>query len=192
MASVVDICNSALNMLGASTIIDLTENSKNARLCNQRYELVRDAVFRSHPWNCLQKRIELAKDTTSPVFEFSNAYTLPADSLRILRSENSNLSNNEKFRIEGKKLLSDEDTMKVLYVAKITDTTQYDTLLIETLSARLAAELCYPITQSSTLMDRMFGIFENKLKEARFVDATEGTADSDVAIQSGDFINSRL
>ena len=192
MASVVDICNSALNMLGASTIIDLTENSKNARLCNQRYELVRDAVFRSHPWNCLQKRVELAKDTTSPVFEFSNAYTLPADSLRILRSENSNLSNNEKFRIEGKKLLSDEDTMKVLYVAKITDTTQYDTLLIETLSARLAAELCYPITQSSTLMDRMFGIFENKLKEARFVDATEGTADSDVAIQSGDFINSRL
>ena len=161
-------------------------------MCNQRYELVRDAVFRSHPWNCLQKRIELAKDTTSPVFEFSNAYTLPADSLRILRSENSNLSNNEKFRIEGKKLLSDEDTMKVLYVAKITDTTQYDTLLIETLSARLAAELCYPITQSSTLMDRMFGIFENKLKEARFVDATEGTADSDVAIQSGDFINSRL
>jgi len=192
MASVVDICNSALNMLGASTIIDLTENSKNARLCNQRYELVRDAVFRSHPWNCLQKRIELAKDTTSPVFEFTNAYTLPADSLRILRSENSNLSNNEKFRIEGKKLLSDEDTMKVLYVAKITDTTQYDTLLIETLSARLAAELCYPITQSSTLMDRMFGIFESKLKEARFVDATEGTADSDVAMQSGDFINSRL
>ena len=103
MASVVDICNSALNALGASTIISLTENSKNARLCNQRYEPVRDAVFRSHPWNCLQKRVELAKDTTAPVFEFSNAYTLPADSLRILKSENSNLSNNEKFRIEGNK-----------------------------------------------------------------------------------------
>ena len=192
MASVVDICNSALNALGASTIISLTENSKNARLCNQRYEPVRDAVFRSHPWNCLQKRVELAKDTTAPVFEFSNAYTLPADSLRILKSENSNLSNNEKFRIEGKKLLTNEDTIKILYVAKITDTTQYDTSLIETLSAKLAAELCYPITQSSTLMDRMFSIYENKLKEARFNDATEGTADNDVRIQSDDFINARL
>jgi hypothetical protein len=192
MASVVDICNSALNALGASTIISLTENSKNARLCNQRYEPVRDAVFRSHPWNCLQKRVELAKDTTAPVFEFSNAYTLPADSLRILKSENSNLSNNEKFRIEGKKLLTNEDTIKILYVAKITDTTQYDTSLIETLSAKLAAELCYPITQSSTLMDRMFALYESKLKEARFNDATEGTADNDVRIQADDFLNSRL
>ena len=179
-------------MLGASTIIALTENSKNGRLCNQRYEPVRDAVFRSHPWNCLQKRVELALDTVSPVFEFSNAYTLPADCLRVLKSENSNLSNNEKFRIEGKKLLTDEDTMKILYVAKITDTTEYDTLLIETLSARLAAEMCYPITQSSTLMDRMFSIYENKLKEARFTDATEGTADDDVRIQADDFINARL
>lgn len=192
MASVVDICNSALNALGASTIISLTENSKNARLCNQRYEPVRDAVFRSHPWNCLQKRVELAKDTTAPVFEFSNAYTLPADSLRILKSENSNLSNNEKFRIEGKKLLTNEDTIKILYVAKITDTTQYDTSLIETLSAKLAAELCYPITQSSTLMDRMFALYESKLKEARFNDATEGTADNDVRIQADDFLNARL
>ena len=192
MASVVDICNSALNALGASTIISLTENSKNARLCNQRYEPVRDAVFRSHPWNCLQKRVELAKDTTAPVFEFSNAYTLPADSLRILKSENSNLSNNEKFRIEGKKLLTNEDTIKILYVAKITDTTQYDTSLIETLSAKLAAELCYPITQSSTLMDRMFALYESKLKEARFNDATEGTSDDDVRIQADDFINARL
>lgn len=61
MASVVDICNSALNMLGGNTIISLTETSKNARLCNQRYELVRDAVFREHPWNCLQKESSLQK-----------------------------------------------------------------------------------------------------------------------------------
>ena len=53
MASVVQICNSALNQLGASSITALTENSKNARICNERYETVRDAVYRSHPWNCL-------------------------------------------------------------------------------------------------------------------------------------------
>ena len=36
MASTVDICNGALNQLGASTILTLTEDSKNARLCNAR------------------------------------------------------------------------------------------------------------------------------------------------------------
>ena len=50
MASVVDICNSALNLLGASTISALTDDdTKNARLCNQRYEPVRNRIFRSHP-----------------------------------------------------------------------------------------------------------------------------------------------
>jgi hypothetical protein len=41
-------------------------------------------------------------------------------------------------------------------------------------------------------MDRMFGLYQQKLKDARFVDATEGTADDDVSIQANDFINSRL
>ena len=53
MASAVDICNSALNMIGASTILALSEDSKAGRICNQRYEFVRDSVFRAHPWNAL-------------------------------------------------------------------------------------------------------------------------------------------
>ncbi len=55
MASVVEIVNSALNLLGASTITALTDDSKNARICNQRYEPIRNRIFRSHPWNCLLK-----------------------------------------------------------------------------------------------------------------------------------------
>ena len=51
MASVVDICNSALNQIGASNIISLTEDSKAARICNQRYDFIRDYVFLAHPWN---------------------------------------------------------------------------------------------------------------------------------------------
>ena len=74
MASIVDICNGALNQLGATTILSLTEDSKNARLCNSRYTQVRDAVFRSHPWNCLQKRVELAADSTAPAWGFKYQY----------------------------------------------------------------------------------------------------------------------
>ena len=84
MASVVDICNSALNLLGASTITTLTEDSKNARLCNQRYEPIRNRTFRSHAWNCLTKRVQLAKDSAAPVVEFANQFTLPSDCLRVL------------------------------------------------------------------------------------------------------------
>ena len=51
MASTVDICNGALNQLGATTILSLTEDSKNARLCNSRYTQVRDGLFRINEYN---------------------------------------------------------------------------------------------------------------------------------------------
>ena len=107
MASVVDICNVALNQLGATTILSLTEDSKNARLCNQRFTQVRDAVFRSHPWNCLQKRQELAADTIAPAWGFKFAYTLPADCLRLLRI----LDYDSNYKVEGRKILSNTSSM---------------------------------------------------------------------------------
>ena len=85
MASVVDICNSALNLLGASNITALTDDSKNARLCNQRYEPIRNRIFRSHAWNCLTKRVQLAEDSDAPVVEYANQFTLPSDCLRVLK-----------------------------------------------------------------------------------------------------------
>ena len=79
MASTVDIANFALNNLGASNITSLDENSKAARVVNQRYESVRDAVFRAHPWNCLINRASLAQETTTPAFGYTFQYALPTD-----------------------------------------------------------------------------------------------------------------
>ena len=101
MASVIQICNSALNQLGAGSITALTENSKNARLCNERYETVRDAVYRSHPWNCLIKRVQLAQDSDTPAWGFSFQYTLPSDCLRVLQIKDYDAD----YKIEGRKLL---------------------------------------------------------------------------------------
>lgn len=170
MASIVDICNGALNQLGASTILSLTEDSKNARLCNARYTQVRDSVFRSHPWNCLQKRVQLAADTATPAWGFTKQYTLPADCLRVLTI----LDQDSDYKIEGRKILTDNSSMKILYVARIEDPNEYDELLRETLSAALAADIAYGITSSNPLTQNMYNLFQDKLKEARFVDATEG------------------
>ena len=194
MASKVEICNSALNMLGANNITDLTEDSKNARLLNQRYEPIRDAVFRTHAWNCLIKRIELAADTDTPTHEYTYQYTLPADCLRVLRigghhdGSSSDLDNGQQFKIERRKVLTDETTVYLIYISKITDVNEYDTLLQETIAARLAAELCYAVTSSTSLAGQLKESYEEKLREARFTDATEGTADK---LDSSTFINSR-
>ena len=192
MASIVGICNGALNQLGATTILSLTEDSKNARLCNSRYTQVRDALFRTHPWNCLQKRIQIAADSTAPAWGFSYAYTLPADCLRLLKI----LDYDSNYKVEGRKILSNTSSMKILYVARVTDPNEYDELLRETLSASLGADIAFGVTSNNQTATNMYNLFKEKLRDARFVDSTEGqNIDSDLGmadvIDASTFINSR-
>ena len=174
MASDVDICNAALNNIGATNIISLTEDSKAARICNQRYPTVRDAVFRAHPWNCLIQRIELASSDT-PVWEYDFSYPLPNDPfcLRVLEVEGE--ADGVVYEVEGRNIVSDESTMKIRYIARVLDANEYDSLLIETIAARLSSELAYPLVNSTSLQAQLFNIYEHKIKTAQFVDATEGT-----------------
>jgi len=201
MASTVDIANFALNNLGASNISTLDENSKAARVVNQRYESVRDAVFRAHPWNCLINRASLAQETTTPAFGYTYQYALPTDPfcLRVLEFSNGtlsypqdNITNNTGgpvFVIEGRKLLTDEGTAKIKYIGRVTDTEQYDASLVEALAARLAAEICYAITGSTSMVQIQTSLYEAKINEARFNDATEGATQR---LEASDFIESRF
>ena len=192
MASVVQICNSALNQLGASSITALTENSKNARICNERYETVRDAVYRSHPWNCLVKRVQLAQDSDTPAWGFSYQYTLPSDCLRVLQIKDYN----SDYKIEGRKLLISESEVYLIYLAQITDVNELDVLLRETISAHLAQDIAYAITANLQVANLMAEKYQAKLSEARHADSSEGyntnpeLAPTDQIITE-DFLNSR-
>ena len=192
MASIVDICNSALNLLGASTISALTEDSKNARLCNQRYPGVRNRVFRSHNWNCLITRVQLAQDTTGPVVEYTYGYTLPTDCLRVLKIHNGttdSIESNLDYKVEGRKIVTNEGTIYLVYIALDTDPNTYDSYLAESISHQLAADLCYAITNNSTLANNYMARADERLREARFIDSTENALDT---IESGEFVDSRL
>ena len=192
MASIVDICNSALNLLGASTISALTEDSKNARLCNQRFEPVRNRVFRSHNWNCLITRVQLAQDTTGPVVEYTYGYTLPTDCLRVLKIHNGttdSIASNLDYKVEGRKIVTNETTIYLVYIALDTDPNTYDSYLAESISHQLAADLCYAITNNSTLANNYMARADERLREARFIDSTENALDT---IESGEFTDARL
>ena len=192
MASVVNICNSALNLIGASTISALTEDTKNARLCNQRYEPVRNRVFRSHNWNCLVKRVQLAQNSTAPAIEYDYAYALPSDSLRVLKIHNGNvdsIESNLEYKIEGKNIVTNETTVYVVYVALDTDPNNYDAYLREAISHQLAADLAYAITNNATLANNYMARADERLREARFIDATEKSLDT---VEAKEFTNARL
>ena len=192
MASVVNMCNSALNLLGASTIAALTDDTKNARLCNQRYEPVRNRVFRSHAWNCLHKRVQLAQNSTAPIVEYDHAYALPSDCLRVLKIHNGttdSIASTIEYKLEGRNIVTDIDTVFVIYIALDTDPNNYDTYLRESISHQLAADLCYAITNNATLANQYMTRADERLREARFIDATENSLGT---IEASEFTNARL
>ncbi len=192
MASVVNMCNSALNLLGASTISSLTEDTKNARLCNQRYEPIRNRVFRSHNWNCLIKRVQLAQDSTGPVVEYTYGYTLPTDCLRVMKIHNGStdsIASDLDYKVEGRKIVTDITTIYLVYIALITDPNEYDSYLREAVSHQLAADICYAITNNSALANNYMIRADERLREARFIDATENALDT---VEANEFTDARL
>jgi len=192
MASVISICNSALNLLGASTISALTDDSKNARICNQRYEPVRNRVFRGHAWNCLHKRVQLAQDSTAPVVEYTYAYTLPSDCLRVLKIHTGtadSINSEIDYKVEQRKIVTNEGTIYLVYIALVTDPNEYDVYLQESISHQLAADIAYSLTSNATLAKNYMQRADERLKEARFIDATENSLGT---IESSEFTDARL
>jgi len=192
MASVVNICNSSLNLLGASTISALTEDTKNARLCNQRYEPVRNRVFRGHNWNCLIKRVQLAANSTDPVVEYAKSYALPSDCLRVLKIHNGttdSIASDLDYKIEQRNIVTDQTTVYLVYIALDEDPNNYDSYLREAISHQLAADLAYAITNNATLANNYMTRADERLREARFIDATENSIDT---VEANEFTDARL
>lgn len=173
--SKVNICNMALISLGATTITALTENSKNARICNAIYDQVRDGVLTDHIWNFAQKRFVLAQIAGNPAWTedgMSIIYQKPTDCLKI------NYVNipSAIFKIEDDKILSNTTGLKIKYTEREKNPVKYFTKFTEALIAKLAAELAFPITSSRSLAESLFKIYYDiKLPSAKSIDSQQGT-----------------
>ncbi len=178
----VEICNIALTALGANTITALTENTEEARKCNVLFANLRDEMIESHPWNFALKRTgNLALSASSPEWEYINKFALPADTLRVMRTnfetpiQSISRRLDRRWKIEQGFLFTDEEDVKILYISRVTDPTKMLRTFQMALAARLEAELAFSILQSTAIARAKFELYEIKLRTAKAVDAQEGT-----------------
>ena len=183
--SATKICNLALMKVGANRITSFDDGTKNSQLCSEFYDPTVDEVLRMHPWNCAIARAELALLATTPEFGYDYEFTLPTSPycLRVLTMEDD-----YDFRIEGRKLLTDQETCKITYIKRISNPTEFDALVVKVLAARLAVDLAYPVAQSKTLKELLAEEFKLILKEAKSTDAQEGTPEE---LDTSTWIDSR-
>lgn len=180
----VAVVNIALIEIGEAPIDSLTEATNQARIANRVFETTRDRVMAIHPWNCLQKRANLAQLLDDPIFGYDHAYQLPDDFLRLTRLSDIDYD----YRIERRMLLTDRDDVNIVYVARITDPSQWDDQFAEALSARLAATLALKLTGSRELQAQMMRVYELRLAEARYQDSQQAPVET---ISGNTWLNAR-
>ena len=184
-ASALDLCNSALTLLGQPTISSLTANLRAAKLVNERYQYCIDATLRAYPWNCALERKTVTADATAPDFGYSYRYLLPTDPycLRAVSLEDPD----SEFKVEGRYLLTDEDECNLLYIARI-GVGSFDSLLLEAVAARIAADIAFPLTNSNSMSQQAWSAYKDKLVEAQDADAQEGSSED---VEAYGWLNSR-
>jgi hypothetical protein len=175
--SPVEICNSALIKIGAQRITSFSDGSLQAKLCNEQYDKLRKETIRQHPWNFAIRRKSLAESAEEPEFEYGKAFVISSDVLRIL---DTNIPRGidwvvEQNNLGQRVLLSNVSSVKIRYIKDVTDTTIFSSDFEEALALRIAADLAYALTQSSTLARDMHRAFREFLAVARSMDAQEGS-----------------
>lgn len=189
MASKVQICNIALARLGASRITSLTDNTAEAKLCNLLFNDIADLVMVEGSWSTTIRRASLNLTSNTPAFGYTSEFQLPTNPFCLkLLSINDVTPGDEDYRIEGDKLLANITSMKVRYIARITDTQSYGPFLTQAIISRLTAELAYSITGQANAAERWMQQYELDVRKGLANDGQQGSNEQTV---SPDLLNVR-
>jgi hypothetical protein len=185
MATRIEIINRALTKLGSDRLMSEADDNAASRAVEAIYDGTLETLLRSYRWSFAIKRAQLAQLTEEPVFGYQFMYQLPSDCIRIdvvtndvhldwvdTQWESYRLPI-PQYQVEGRKILTDMDTVYIRYGARMPDPTTYDEAFTEAFACKLAVELCETIKQSTTKKQDAKEDFKDAISAARNVSAIE-------------------
>lgn len=198
MVSKVDICNYTLQELGAPPITSLTEGTPNAVQCNLRYDQSRRTLLAMHQWNFAIKRAKLNASVEAPEFNYAYKYPLPSDFLYMVMTGQEELYQSpfpqvfntpqyvsdvpsyggvDKYRIEGRDLVSYNEEVNIIYVADVEDPQLFSWTFVMLLSRHLAMNIAYRVTGDASQRNYHAEIFKREFEDFIAIDGQQGVFD---------------
>ena len=170
----VSICSKALLKIGAQTITSFEDGTAEAEVAGNLYPLVRDSLLSSYPWSFAVSQKRLARLDMTPLDDYTYAYQLPPDYLRMISAGIGSRGRGVEYRIYENKIYTNSPELIITYIARV-DESIFPTFFQDTLVARLAYEFCLPLTESTSRAEHLQKRAEEILKQARLTDAQQGT-----------------
>lgn len=175
MATDLQIVNGALSRIGIAPISAIGEDSEAGTLALTTYEIYRDQLLQSHPWNFATKQATLTPSATITP-GWGTTFDLPNDVLRVVEIVwVDRIGWDTRWLVQDGKLLyeSNADELEVRYIYKLTEAGRFSAGFTDALMAKLATEWSEPLTSSNSLTDRMARSEDKKTRETRSYDGQE-------------------
>jgi hypothetical protein len=162
----VDICTTALLLIGADEINSFSDATREAKLCKAMYATTKDGLLQSHPWRFAVNQVELNKLAETPLFNFSAAFQLPADYLRLINRNPAAL----EYKIFEDKIYCNASELKITYAFSPPEHKMpaYFVRALEFDLARLLSVAVLEDTDKAAIYDRML---EEQLRRAKLIDS---------------------
>lgn len=154
MASQTDILNLAMAKIGGPNITAIDDGTEAANVLNRIYTSCLEAELGAHPWTFATTRALLPADAVAPLFDWSYAYPLPADYLKLVALGDSWMfyrvpGTDAGYAVEGRAILTDvASPLKLRYVKRLTNCGLFSPGFVQAFACRLAAESAESITQN--------------------------------------------
>ncbi|MDO9100502.1 MAG: hypothetical protein Q7V53_07200 [Caldisericota bacterium] len=172
-AGKVRLINIALSRIGEFSITALDEGTPQQQKAVTFFTNTRKALLRAHPWNFAVHEVELARIPDETPYDFQYAFQLPADFLRLLKVHDA-----RNFKVQGRRVLSDEKVCRIKYVRDVEDPSQWDSTFTDAFTYQLAGDMTYGLVGQASMSELMLSLASQKLKIAKHIDATEDVQDA--------------
>lgn len=170
--SSIAICSRALMKLGADGITSFEEGTAEAEVAASLYGPIRDAMISAYPWGFATGQVGLGRLEAEPVADYTYAYQLPSDYLRVLSAGVGGRGRGINYRIAERRLHTDASEVTLTYIFRPDETT-FPPFFDQALIARLAAEFCIPLTDSTSRAEVLQALAKVEFQQAKLIDSQQ-------------------
>lgn len=153
------LVNKALTLCGAAPIINITDETNNARVVNRVYEIARQSILTECAWTFALTRTTLSLSADTMAWSYANEtyiYVRPSNALRIVDVSDSDA----QWREEGDYIISDTNNLGIKYVYDHDDPAKYRPKFLEAFIDKLCADISFMILNSAPKAEAFFAKYE--------------------------------
>ena len=170
----INICSKALLKLGADGITSFADGSAEAEVASNLYPLVRDSLLSSYPWSFALAQKNLSRLAEVPLADYSYAYQLPNDFLRVVSAGIGAKGRGLEYRIHENRLHTNLTEVNLTYIFRPHEST-FPAFFVEALITKLASEMCIHLTESTSRAEYFAKQCEAETTKARLIDSQQST-----------------